>query len=211
MKSHLESEFDGMLYVISAPSGAGKTSLVKALLEETEQLEVSVSYTTRAKRPGEREGIDYHFVSHEMFESMVAEGAFIEYARVFGNYYGTSKQRIREKLQQGTDIILEIDWQGAQQVREQFSGCVSLFILPPSRAALMTRLQERGQDGQDVIDQRMSEAISELSHYHEFDFIIINDQFAHALGELKSLVTAFRLRKTHQLRRHDELIAELLA
>ena len=210
MFSHPETDC-GMLYVVSAPSGAGKTSLVKALLEETDNIEVSVSYTTRTKRAGEREGVDYHYVDLKTFEQMAAEHSFIEYAEVFGNYYGTSKQRIKEKLQAGIDIILEIDWQGARQVRKQFKDCVSVFILPPSRNELLKRLQERGQDDAEIIQRRMGEAISETSHYQEFDFLIVNDQFSHALGEFKALVTALRLRQTKQCKRHQSLIKALLS
>lgn len=201
----------GMLYVVSAPSGAGKTSLVKALLEETDNIEVSVSYTTRSKRKGEREGIDYHFVALSEFQQMITEDSFIEHAEVFGNHYGTSKQRIRDKLMAGIDIILEIDWQGAQQVRKQFEDCVSVFILPPSRNELLKRLQERGQDDADVIQDRMSQAISEMSHYMEFEYLIVNDQFSHALGEFKALIIAYRLRQSKQCRRHHGLIKALLS
>ena len=201
----------GMLYILSAPSGAGKTSLVKALLEEIDFIEVSVSYTTRVKRLGEREGIDYHFIAKEKFKQMIEEGLFIEYAEVFGHYYGTSKLHIKEKMQAGIDIILEIDWQGAQQVNTQFFQCTTVFILPPSRNELLSRLQERGQDAIEIIEQRMSEAKEQISHYKEFDYLIINDQFAHALGELKALIHAFRLRQTKQCRRHHNLINALLS
>lgn len=200
----------GTLYIISAPSGAGKTSLVKALLEETDLIEVSVSYTTRAKRPGEREGVDYHYVDQETFRQMIADDQFIEHAEVFGNYYGTSKMQIKDKLKAGIDVILEIDWQGAQQVRKQFEYSTNVFILPPSREELLSRLQERGQDSQDVIQKRMDEAIEQMSHFNEFEYLIVNDQFSHALGELKALIYAFRLRQTPQCRRHHELINALL-
>ncbi len=210
MFSHSPEADCGMLYIISAPSGAGKTSLVKALLEEMDLIEVSVSYTTREKRPGEREGVDYHYITKERFEQMIAEEQFIEHAEVFGNYYGTSKRQIKEKLKAGIDIILEIDWQGAQQVRTQFDSCTNVFILPPSRQELLSRLQERGQDSHEVIQQRMNEAIEQLSHYDEFEYLIVNDQFSHALGELKALIYAFRLRQTTQCRRHHSLIDALL-
>ncbi len=201
----------GMLYIISAPSGAGKTSLVNALIEETDLVEVSVSYTTRGKRPGEREGVNYHFVTQAQFKQMIADDRFIEHAEVFGHFYGTSKQRIKEKLKAGIDIILEIDWQGAQQVRKQFEHCTTVFILPPSQPELLLRLQERGQDTQEVIEKRMNESIAQVSHYTEFEYLIVNDQFAHALGELKALVYAFRLRQTAQCRRHHKLIETLMA
>lgn len=211
MFSHSPETNCGMLYVISAPSGAGKTSLVKALLEETDLIEVSVSYTTRKQRPGEREGVDYHYVSEETFEQMVADGQFIEHAQVFGNHYGTSKQQIKEKLKAGIDIILEIDWQGAQQVKQQFEECTMVFILPPSRRELLSRLKERGQDADEVINSRMDEATEQMSHYNEFEYLIVNDQFAHALGEFKALIYSFRLRQTAQCRRHNRLIKALLA
>jgi len=210
MINHRPETNCGMLYIISAPSGAGKTSLVKALLEEIDFIEVSVSYTTRAKRPGEREGIDYHFVAQETFQKMIADDQFIEYAEVFGNYYGTSRQRIKEKMHAGIDIILEIDWQGAQQVRKQFEDCTTVFILPPSRHELLSRLNERAQDAPEVIAKRMDEATEHISHYKEFEYLIVNDQFSHALGELKALIHAFRLRQTTQCRRHHNLIDALL-
>jgi guanylate kinase len=210
MFNHSPETDCGMLYIISAPSGAGKTSLLKALLEETDLIEVSVSYTTRAKRPGEREGVDYHYVSQETFQQMIAEEQFIEHAEVFGNFYGTSKRQIKEKLKAGIDIILEIDWQGAQQVRKQFDACTNVFILPPSRQELLSRLTERGQDSHEVINKRMNEAIEQMSHYDEFEYLIVNDQFAHALGELKALIYAFRLRQSPQCRRHHNLLKALL-
>jgi guanylate kinase len=211
MINHRPETDCGVLYIISAPSGAGKTSLVKALLEEVDFIEVSVSYTTRAKRPGEREGIDYHFVNQDVFKQMIAEEQFIEYAEVFGNFYGTSRKRIKEKLHAGIDIILEIDWQGAQQVRKQFEHCSTVFILPPSKHELLSRLNERGQDSDDVISKRMDEAVEQMSHYKEFEYLIVNDQFSHALGELKALVHAFRLRQTSQCRLHHNLIEALLS
>ena len=210
MFNHRPETDCGMLYIISAPSGAGKTSLVKALLEEMDFIEVSVSYTTRVKRRGEREGIDYHFVDDATFKRMVEEDQFIEHAEVFGNHYGTSRQRIKEKLQAGIDIILEIDWQGAQQVRKQFTDCTTIFVLPPSRHELLSRLNERDQDSAEVIEKRMNEATEQISHYKEFEYLIVNDQFAHALGELKALVYAFRLRQTSKCRRHHNLIDALL-
>ena len=200
----------GMLYIISAPSGAGKTSLVNALLEEMDLIEVSVSYTTRDKRPSERCGIDYHFIDKTQFHKMVDQEVFIEHAEVFGNCYGTSRETIKEKLKAGIDIILEIDWQGAQQVREQFDDCTTVFILPPSKRELLSRLQERGQDSDDVIQGRMNDSVAQLSHYTEFEYLIINDQFSHALGEFKALIHSFRLRQTTSCRRHANLIKTLL-
>ena len=186
MFNHSPETNCGMLYIISAPSGAGKTSLVKALLEETDFIEVSVSYTTRAQRPGEREGVDYHYVQQETFKQMIADGQFIEHAEVFGNFYGTSKMKIREKLKAGIDIILEIDWKGAQQVKEQFEYCTMVFILPPSRHELLSRLKERGQDADEVINNRMNEAIEQLSHYKEFEYLIVLIYFLMRLG-IKSI------------------------
>lgn len=210
MFNHSPETNCGMLYIISAPSGAGKTSLLKALLEETDLIEVSVSYTTREKRAGEREGVDYHYISQERFKQMIDYEQFIEHAEVFGNYYGTSKRQIKEKLKAGIDIILEIDWQGAQQVRKQFDCCTNVFIIPPSRRELLSRLQERAQDSSEVIEQRMDEFIEQMSHYDEFEYLIVNDQFSHALGELKALIYAFRLRQSSQCRRHQSLIDALL-
>lgn len=200
----------GTLYIFSAPSGAGKTSLVKALLENTADIEVSVSHTTRAMRPGEVDGQDYHFISKETHTQMVAEGAFLEHAQVFDNFYGTSRASIEEKLRQGTDIILEIDWQGAQQVRKLMPGTVSVFILPPSLAALRERLSDRGQDSDDIIARRMRDARSEMSHYKEFDSLIINDDFDQALAELRSIVIARRLRLGAQIQRQADLLAEMV-
>jgi len=170
----------GTLFIFSAPSGAGKTSLVKALLQAMDGIEVSVSHTTRPPRPGEVDGVDYHFVDVPTFEKMVAEGAFLEHARVFDNYYGTARSSVEARLQAGVDVILEIDWQGARLVREQF--------LPPSREALEVRLRGRGQDSDEVIARRMRDAVREMSHYAEFDYLVINDDFEVALGELRAIV-----------------------
>ncbi|MDH5370972.1 MAG: guanylate kinase, partial [Gammaproteobacteria bacterium] len=176
----------GTLFVISAPSGAGKTSLVKALLEQTNDIGVSVSHTTRLKREGEQDGVDYHFVDKESFISMVEQGAFLEHAQVFDNYYGTAVTNIETKLNQGEDVILEIDWQGAAQVRKQLPYAVNIFILPPSQAALEERLRGRGQDSDEIIARRMRDAKSETSHYSEYDYLVVNDDFESALTELKS-------------------------
>ncbi len=201
----------GTLYIISAPSGAGKTSLVSALLESTEQLAVSVSHTTRAPRPGEIDGVHYWFVDPAAFERMVAAEAFLEHACVFGNFYGTSRVAVEEKLAAGQDVILEIDWQGARQVRDAMPDCVSIFILPPSRAALEARLRGRGQDSDDVIASRMLEAVSEMSHYREYDYLVVNDDFEHALADLKAIIRARRLRCGAQSQRMKEVLRELLA
>ena len=210
MINHRPETNCGMLYIISAPSGAGKTSLVKALLEEIDFIEVSVSYTTRAKRPGEREGIDYHFVTQETFQKMIDDDQFIEHAEVFGNYYGTSRQRIKEKMHAGIDIILEIDWQGARQVRKLFPDSQSIFILPPSLDALKERLTGRGQDSDEVINRRMKDAVSEMSHYAEFDFLLVNDDFDTALQELRCIFSANRLRQLQQERSIEKLLIELM-
>ncbi len=205
------TQLAGTLYILSAPSGAGKTSLVKALLKQDSQVVVSVSHTTRAMRPGEQDGVDYNFVSMEAFNELIEQGQFLEYAEVFGNKYGTSQQWVREQLVAGRDVILEIDWQGAEQVRRLMPEAVTAFILPPSRAALRERLNARGQDSEDVIDGRMAEAISEMSHYPEYDYLLINDDFDVALDELASLFKARRLRQSAQQEKQAALLTELLS
>jgi guanylate kinase len=208
--SHKMKELLCTLFVISAPSGAGRTSLVKALLAETENIEVSVSHTTRAKRPGEEDGVDYHFVDHASFEAMVEQGAFLEHAQVFDNYYGTAAANIEATLEQGRDVILEIDWQGAEQVRKLIPHTVNVFILPPSRSALEERLRGRGQDSDEIIQRRMRDAVSETSHYLEYDFLVVNDKFENALVELKSIVISRRCRSQAQVQRLQPLLKELL-
>jgi guanylate kinase len=200
----------GTLYVISAPSGAGKTSLVKVLLEQTAEIGVSVSHTTRAKREGEQDGVDYHFVAKDDFISMVKQGAFLEHAQVFDNFYGTAIANIEEKLKQGEDVILEIDWQGAEQVRKQLPYSVNIFILPPSQQALEQRLRARGQDSDEIIARRMRDAKSETSHYSEYDYLVVNDDFEAALVELRSIVLARRNRYAAQTPRLRALLSELL-
>lgn len=200
----------GTLYVISAPSGAGKTSLVRELVAADAGIRVSVSHTTRPMRPGEENGRDYHFVDEATFRAMVQEGAFLEHAQVFDNFYGTSQSTIEDQLRAGVDIILEIDWQGAQQVRRAME-CVGIFILPPSRRALEERLQGRGQDSAEVIARRMRDAESEMSHFGEFDYLVINDEFATALEDLRAIVRARRLRLYAQRERHRGTLADLLA
>ena len=202
---------EGTLFIVSAPSGAGKTSLVKALLQSTDGLSVSVSHTTRRMRPGERDGSDYHFVAQTAFEAMIADDAFLEHARVFDNYYGTARAGVLEQLQQGRDVILEIDWQGARQVRQALPQAVSVFILPPSRRALEQRLRSRGQDDESVIARRMRDAQSETSHYDEYDYLVINDDFDLALRQLQSIVWARRVRREVQTSRYAGLLAELLS
>lgn len=201
----------GTLYTVSAPSGAGKTSLVKALVESEDGLQVSVSHTTRSMRPKEIDGVNYHFVDHQEFMSMVGDGKFLEHAQVFTNYYGTSVSWVEETLGRGTDVILEIDWQGAQQVRKQMPKAVSVFILPPSRKTLRSRLTGRGQDELSVIDKRMAEAKNEISHYVEADFMIVNDDFDTALEDFKAIIKAQRLSLEKQQERHQLLIKSLLS
>lgn len=201
----------GTLYTVSAPSGAGKTSLVGALVKSNPEVCVSISHTTRPMRPGEVDGVNYHFIDHATFEKMLGEGAFLEHARVFSNLYGTSQQWVVDTLKQGIDVILEIDWQGAQQVRKLMPDTVSLFILPPSLACLRQRLTGRGQDDISVIEARMSEAISEMSHYCEADYLIVNDDFTTALAQFQALVTSQHLRLSRQTERHGDLLKELLS
>lgn len=201
----------GTLYTISAPSGAGKTTLVRALLEREPGLVLSVSHTTRPRRSGERDGVDYFFVDDAEFERMVAADEFLEHARVFDNRYGTSRQAVEERLAGGRDVILEIDWQGAHQVRQSVPGATAIFILPPSRAALVERLHGRGLDSDEVIARRMAAAIDEMSHYDESDFLIVNDDFEEALADLRAVVRAGRVRRPRQATRHRALIEALLA
>jgi guanylate kinase len=176
------------LWVISAPSGAGKTSLVRALLAARSNLAVSVSHTTRRQRPNEVDGRDYHFVDIPRFEQMVAAGAFLEHARVFDNYYGTGRAQLEAQLAAGQDVLLEIDWQGARQVRAALPSCTTIFILPPSRAALGQRLQGRGTDSPEVIARRLADAVADMSHWREFDYVVVNDRFDQALAELLAIL-----------------------
>ncbi len=201
----------GLLLVVSAPSGAGKTSLVRALLDVEPSLQLSVSYTTRPPREGEADGIHYHFIDVATFERMAEAGAFVEYARVFGNAYGTAAATLRERLDAGADLLLEIDWQGARQVRARFPEAVGVFIAPPSLAALEARLRGRGKDADDVIAARMAQARDELSHYDEYDYLVVNDDFTAALDELRAIVTAERLRERRQAKRHAAALAAMLA
>lgn len=201
----------GTLYTVSAPSGAGKTSLVAALVKSNPEVCVSVSHTTRPMRPGEKNGVNYHFVDRATFEEMLEQGAFLEHARVFNNLYGTSQQWVVDTLKQGMDVILEIDWQGAAQVRRLLPETVSLFILPPSLASLRQRLTGRGQDDASVIEARMNEAISEISHYVEADYLIINDDFTTALAQFQALITSQHLSLPRQAEKYAALLSELLA
>ena len=200
----------GTLYIISAPSGAGKTSLVHAVVATLPSVVVSVSHTTRKMRDGEVDGKDYHYVDEPHFQEMIANDEFLEHANVFGNRYGTSKQQIQDQLLSGKDVILEIDWQGARQIRQLMSGCKSIYILPPSIQALRDRLQSREQDSDDVIESRMREAVSEMMHYAEFDYIVINDDFEQARDELASIFVCNRMLLDHQQQKHVDLLAGLL-
>ena len=197
------------MFIVSAPSGAGKTSLVRRSIAELHQLTVAVSHTTRAMRPGETEGSDYFYVERAQFEQMIDSDQFLEYAQVFGNYYGTSMNSVNDALSAGNDVILEIDWQGAKQVRKKLSDVVSVFILPPSRSTLIERLRGRGQDSDDVIARRTAEAVLEMQQYHRADYLIINDDFDQALAELKAIVLSHRVLKSRQALCHAGLITSL--
>ena len=199
----------GNLFVVSAPSGAGKTSLVHALLDINPQIDLSVSYTTRDPRPGEQDGKDYHFVSREIFLAMAKRGEFLESAEVYGNLYGTSQTWISQENAKGRDILLEIDWQGAAQVRRLFPKCISIFILPPSMEALEQRLKGRGKDNDEVIAKRMAAVREDVAHVAEFDYVIINDNLNEALRELNAVVLSAKLRSAAQLTRYQTLINQL--
>lgn len=207
----------GNLFILSAPSGAGKSSLISALLAQQSAqtpvwpMQVSISHTTRAPRPGEIDGVHYHFVTVEKFEQLIAEHCFYEYAKVFEHYYGTSEQAIDAQLQQGIDVFLDIDWQGAQQVRRKKPSVSTIFIAPPSKAELARRLRHRGQDSETVIAARMQQAQAECSHYQEFDYIIVNENFEQALAELITIVQCQRLRCARQVEKHQLLFNDLLA
>lgn len=201
----------GCLFVVSAPSGTGKTSLVRGLVDADPDIVLSVSHTTRKRREGERDGVHYHFVSDEEFQSMVAAGEFLEHARVFDHCYGTSRAAAQSELGVGRDVVLEIDWQGARQVRAKVDATIGVFILPPSIETLRERLRLRGQDSEEVIERRMRDAVREMSHYDEFDYLVVNDDFETALAELRAVVSCQRLRLDRQLARHPDLIASILA
>ncbi len=201
----------GTLFVISAPSGAGKTSLVKALIDSCDDIKVSVSHTTRGARPGEVDGVHYNFVNSDTFQEMIGRATFLEHAQVFDNYYGTCGDWVTKQLNKGVDVILEIDWQGAQQVRKMMPACLSIFILPPSRQALEQRLKGRGQDNDEIIARRMRDAINEITHYSEFDYLIINDDFEAALAELRTVILSQRLRMLPQQQRNEQLLDNLLS
>ena len=199
----------GTLFIVSAPSGAGKTSLVAEILAQMDNIQASISHTTRLSRPGEEDGVNYHFVSQEQFINMVNDAAFLEHAEVFGNFYGTSEEWVQSTLSQGIDVILEIDWQGAKQVRNKFVGSQSIFILPPSKQALRQRLIGRGQDDATVIEQRISAATEEMNHYVEADYLVVNDDFAVAQQELKAIIAAQRCKIPVQ--HHEKLLLDLLS
>jgi len=201
----------GNLFVFSAPSGAGKTSLVKALTESLPDITVSISHTTRPQRPRELPGINYHFVTKDTFEAMIEADKFLEHAQIFGNHYGTSRQWVEDTLNAGTDVILEIDWQGCQSIQGLFKDCISIFIVPPSPAILAKRLTERGQDRPDVIAERLADARETFSHLGEFDYIVLNDDFEQALFDLKAIITAYRLKRERQLLALEPLLTQFRA
>ena len=201
----------GTLFIVAAPSGAGKSSIVNAVLARDPNICLSISFTSRKPRPGERHAEHYHFVSKEEFEAMVAAGDFFEHALVHGDWKGSARQSVEPQLASGKDVLLEIDWQGARQVREKVPDAVSVFILPPSRQALEQRMRNRGQDSEEVIAQRLAAAREEMSHYGEFDFVIVNEDFQTAVNEMCSIFIASRVRKDQQVARHARLITALLA
>ncbi len=200
----------GSLFIIAAPSGGGKTSLVHALLEHDPRLVLSVSHTTRAARPGEMDGQHYHFVTEPEYQRMVKNGDFMEHARVFDHYYGTNRNSVASQLQQGRDVILEIDWQGARQVRSAFPDCCPIFIIPPSLEILRKRLTRRGQDSEQVIQRRMRDAQAEISHWAEFDHLVVNDDFDAALEELLAIINDHREQKPHKVNKNHQLLAQQL-
>lgn len=201
----------GSLFIVAAPSGGGKTSLIKALTERMANIRVSISHTTRPARPGEQHGVDYFFVDKQTFARMVEQGEFIEYATVFDHCYGTSVLQIKDDLDAGIDIVLDIDWQGAKQIRSMFKEALSVFVVPPSLDVLKQRLRTRQQDNNQVIDARMQRAQAELSHYREFDYLIVNDVFDKAAAELEAIVTSHRLRTSRQAIRERKLLSFLLS
>jgi len=201
----------GTLYIVAAPSGAGKSSIVNAVLARDTDIALSISFTSRAARPGERHAQHYHFISADEFKAMIRAGDFFEYAEVHGDWKGTARQSVEPQLNAGKDVLLEIDWQGARQVREKVPDAVSVFILPPSRGALEQRMRARGQDSEEVIQRRLAAAREEMSHYAEFDYVIVNDVFDEAVAQMHAIFTASRLRREAQDVRHADLIAALLA
>ncbi len=200
----------GTLFIVSAPSGTGKTSLVNALVRDTNHLKLSISHTTRPARPKEIDGYNYHFISVDKFKQMELAGVFMESANVFGNFYGTSQETVQKMLDDGHDVVLEIDWQGAEQIKKRFPAAISIFILPPSIQTLRDRLESRGQDSKEVIDSRMEKAIAELKHYHKADFIVVNDDFEEALKSLKAIVKSNRMSTAKQKIINHRLIQQLI-
>ena len=200
----------GTLYIVAAPSGAGKSSIVNACLARDANICLSISFTSRAPRPGERHAEHYHFIGEDEFQAMIDAGEFFEHARVHGDWKGTARQSVEPQLAQGRDVLLEIDWQGARQVRDRVPDAVSIFILPPSRDALEQRMRARGQDSEATIAQRLAAAREEMSHYGEFDYVIVNDDFATAVDEMRSIFVASRLRREAQVARHAPLLMALL-
>ena len=205
------SQARGNLFILSAPSGAGKSSLINALLDRHQDMKVSVSHTTRSARPGEENGVHYHFVTQDEFKQVIDESGFLEWAQVFDNYYGTSKQSIEQQLSAGIDVFLDIDWQGARQIRKLVDDVRTIFIVPPSKQELESRLNSRGQDSAEVIAGRMAKAQSETSHYNEYDYLIVNDDFNKALQQLEKIVLASRLAQPNQALKHKNLLQDLLA
>ena len=201
----------GTLFIVSAPSGAGKTTLLAKLLEQTETLCLSISHTTRPIRPGELDGVNYHFTDRTRFIRMVEQGRFLEHAEVFGNFYGTSADWVTTTLRSGKDVILEIDWQGAQQIRRLVPETISIFILPPSLPVLAERLRGRGQDGEDVIVRRLAGARDEISHYGEYDYLVVNDDFDRALADMAAIFRAERQRTERQMTGRVDLLSDLLS
>ncbi len=209
--STIVGDYSGNLFIVAAPSGGGKTSLVKRLIETMDNIEVSISHTTRTMRPGERNGVDYFFTDEKEFMRMIDDCAFLEHARVFNHLYGTSMEQIARRLQNGIDVVLDIDWQGATQIRRSFPEAVSIFIVPPSLEVLRQRLLNRRQDKDDVVSDRMKKAQDELSHYPEFDYLIVNDNFEKAAMELGAIVIANRLCIKRQINKQSKLLSFLLS
>ncbi len=207
----MENHNKGSLFIVAAPSGGGKTSLIKQLLSSLDRIAVSISHTTRKKRPGERDGVDYFFIDEPLFFRMMNEAAFVEHAAVFNHFYGTSVAQLTDRMQAGIDIVLDIDWQGAQQIKQLFTDAVSIFVIPPSLEVLRERLMGRQQDDQAIIQSRMQDACNELSHYAEFDYLIVNDDFDKAAEELKAIVMACRLRMARQVEQQRQLLSFLLS
>lgn len=199
----------GNLFVISAPSGAGKTSLVKALTDSEARITVSISHTTREKRPDEVEGINYYFIDETEFQRMINQGDFLEYATIFHHHYGTSHTWVEETLAKGLDVILEIDWQGCQQIKAKFPDCISIFVLPPSLAELSARLHKRNQDKPEIIKERLADARDTINHVNEFDYVVINEDFNRAVNDLKVITEAGRLLKKRQIEQYADLLNEL--